>query len=406
MASTRAVKVFAIILALVILSVSFLLPDAQVTTSTYNLNLGVGEVGQVRLPVNPSTGCSWWVESAPSSVDISVSDDVDPTIDCGHPPRLGCSNQVVVYSFKPNEAGDYSIELRYGHAWARNEYYQVAIVHLTVGNSRLSEQVLSGRVTSVESSCGPMTCGPKPLNETNRMCPAICLLSYRVELIVYLGPPGSLAPDRLYQIYITGGSDGEMRAASLKVGDEASIPAHPAGYCACGAAECNGGDCWLANDSDWQYARNSTPSTYTKTSDSAETITVAGTVFHGIEAGCWLVRADGTGTEYLLIDAPEALRIDGLRIQVTGEIKTDMVSYCMQGSTSLQVTSYSILSSVTTTTVTVTTTSLLTSSNVQPITIKRTTSAVIVIPGFPIEAILLGIALGFLMLIVMRLRVS
>jgi hypothetical protein len=29
-----------------------------------------------------------------------------------------------------------------------------------------------------------------------------------------------------------------------------------------------------------------------------------------------------------------------------------------------------------------------------------------VIPGFPIEAILLGIALGFLMLVVMRLRVS
>jgi predicted secreted protein len=407
MASTRAVKIFAIILALVILSVSFLLPDAQVTTSTYNLNLAVGEVGQVRLPVNPSTGCSWWVESAPSSVDISTSDDVDPTIDCGHPPRLGCSNQVVVYSFKPNEAGEYSIELRYGHAWARNEYYQVAIVHLTVGNSQLSEQVLSGRVTSVESSCGPMTCGPKPLNETNRMCPAMCPLSYRVELIVHLGPPGSLAPDRLYRIYITGGSDGEMRAASLKVGDEVSIPARPAGYCACGAAECNGGDCWLANDSDWRYVGNSTSSTYTNTSGSAETITVTGTVFHGVEAGCWLIRADGTGAEYLLIDAPETLRIDGLPVQVTGEIKTDIASYCMQGRAALQITSYSILSSVTTTTVTVTTTSSLISSNVQPTTITRTlgTTAVIVIPGFPIEAILLGIALGSLMLIVMRLRV-
>ena len=253
MASTRAVKIFAIILALVILSVSFLMPDAQVTTSTYNLNLAVGEVGQVRLPVNPSTGCSWWVESAPSSVDISTSDDVDLTIDCGYPPRLGCSNQVVVYSFKPNEAGEYSIELRYGHAWARNEYYQVAIVRLSVGNSQLSEQVLSGRVTSVESACAPMTCGPRPLNETNRMCPAMCLLSYRVELDVHLGPPGSLAPDRLYRIYITGGSGGEIRAASLRVGDEVSIPARSAGYCACGAAECDGGICWLANDSDWQY---------------------------------------------------------------------------------------------------------------------------------------------------------
>jgi len=405
MTSARAVRIFAIILALVILSVSFLLLDAQVTTSTYNLTLAVGEVGQVRLPVNPSTGCSWWVESAPSSVDISTSDDVDPTIDCGYPPRLGCSNQVVVYSFKPNEAGEYSIELRYGHAWARNEYYQVAIVHLTVGNSQLSEHVLSGRVASVESACAPMTCGLKALNETDRMCPAMCLLSYRVELVVHLGPPGSLAPDRLYRIYITGGSDGEMRAASLKVGDDVSIPVRQAGYCACGAAECNGGDCWLADDSDWRYVGNSTSSTYTNTSGSAETITVTGTVFHGVEAGCWLIRADGTGAEYLLIDAPEALRIDGLRAQVTGKIRTDMLSYCMQGSAALQITSYSILSSVTTTTVTVTTTSSLTSSNVQSTTITSTTTAVIVIPGFPIEAILLGIALGLLMLIVLRLRV-
>jgi hypothetical protein len=163
----------------------------------------------------------------------------------------------------------------------------------------------------------------------------------------------------------------------------------------------------LANDSDWRYVGNSTSSTYTNTSGSAETITVTGTVFHGVEAGCWLIRADGTGAEYLLIDAPETLRIDGLPVQVTGEIKTDIASYCMQGRAALQITSYSILSSVTTTTVTVTTTSSLISSNVQPTTITRTlgTTAVIVIPGFPIEAILLGIALGSLMLIVMRLRV-
>ena len=69
----------------------------------------------------------------------------------------------------------------------------------------------------------------------------------------------------------------------------------------------------------------------------------------GVEAGCWLIRADATGTEYLLIDAPEALRVDGLHVQITGEIKTDIVSYCMQGSAALQVTSYSLPSSWTTT---------------------------------------------------------
>ena len=79
---------------------------------------------------------------------------------------------------------------------------------------------------------------------------------------------------------------------------------------------------------------------------AAETITVTGTMHPGVEAGCWLIRADGTGTEYLLIGAPDALRINGLHVQVAGEIKTDVVSYCMQGSAALQVTSYSILSSL------------------------------------------------------------
>ena len=75
---------------------------------------------------------------------------------------------------------------------------------------------------------------------------------------------------------------------------------------------------------------------------SAETLTVTGTMHPGVEAGCWLIRVDGTGTDYLLIDAPDTLRVDGLHVQVTGEIKTDIASYCMQGSAALQVTSYSI----------------------------------------------------------------
>ena len=141
---------------------------------------------------------------------------------------------------------------------------------------------------------------------------------------------------------------------------------------------------------------------------AAETITVTGTIHPGVEAGCWLIRADGTGTEYLLIGPPDALHVNGLHVQVAGEIKTDVVSYCMQGSAALQVTSYSILSSLSTTTVTVTATSALTSSNVQQITITSTlgtATAVVVIPGFPIEAILLGIALGLVILILTRLYV-
>jgi len=82
---------------------------------------------------------------------------------------------------------------------------------------------------------------------------------------------------------------------------------------------------------------------------SAETIIVAGTIHPGVEADCWLVRADATGTDYLLLDPPEALRVDGLHVQVTGEVKTDVASYCMQGSAMLQITSYSLLSSWSTT---------------------------------------------------------
>ena len=134
----RNARLFALILVVIVFGAAFLTQsNAQVTTQIYDLTVGVGQIGQVRLPVNPSTGCSWWIE--PSSartcgtcVDISTSGDIDPTIDCGNPPRPGCSNAIVVYAFKPNVAGDYTIELRYGHAWAHNEYYMVAIVHLSV----------------------------------------------------------------------------------------------------------------------------------------------------------------------------------------------------------------------------------------------------------------------------------
>lgn len=64
-----------------------------------------------------------------------------------------------------------------------------------------------------------------------------------------------MTPDRVYQIYVvqTGSEnpgEAQMRAAGLKAGDQISILAHPAGFCACGDP-CD--DCWIANDSDWQY---------------------------------------------------------------------------------------------------------------------------------------------------------
>jgi hypothetical protein len=122
------------------------------------------------------------------------------------------------------------------------------------------QEVLFGTVASVQSACAPTLCGSQPLTETNRVCPMLCMLSYKVELIVHLGPPGSVAPDRLYEIYIvqagaTSPSGLQMRAAELKAGDQISILGHPAGFCACGG-QCD--NCWIANDSDWQYGSQST----------------------------------------------------------------------------------------------------------------------------------------------------
>jgi hypothetical protein len=123
-----------------------------------------------------------------------------------------------------------------------------------------SQEVLLGTVASVHTACAPTVCGSQPLIETNRICPMLCMLSYRVELVVHLGPPGIMSPDRLYEIYIiqTGASSPsgiQMRAANLKAGDQISILAHKAGFCACGG-QCN--NCWIANDSDWQYGPQTT----------------------------------------------------------------------------------------------------------------------------------------------------
>jgi hypothetical protein len=63
-------------------------------------------------------------------MEITVTADVDSSIDCAG--KVGCSNRIVTYSFKPTAPGDYAIELRSGHAWAKQEYYEVVIIHLTV----------------------------------------------------------------------------------------------------------------------------------------------------------------------------------------------------------------------------------------------------------------------------------
>jgi predicted secreted protein len=110
-------------------------PTIQVSTQEYYLSLATGEAGQLSLPVNPSTGTSWWVQSAPTSViSITNSSGINSSINCGAQ-MAGCSNQLTIYSFNASTPGNYTVELRLGHSWAQNEYYEIVMVHLTVQNS-------------------------------------------------------------------------------------------------------------------------------------------------------------------------------------------------------------------------------------------------------------------------------
>jgi hypothetical protein len=66
------------------------------------------------------------------------------------------------------------------------------------------------------------------------------------------------------------------------------------------------------------------------------TITVVGTVTAGVETGCLiLVPFTSTGSAYgggyLLIGGDRKVLVPGARVQVTGVLRSDVISYCMQG---------------------------------------------------------------------------
>ncbi len=60
-----------------------------------------------------------------------------------------------------------------------------------------------------------------------------------------------------------------------------------------------------------------------------QTVTVTGTVQNGVEAKCLILRTDTAS--YLLLDGDPAVVVEGARLKVTGVVRTDLRSYCMQG---------------------------------------------------------------------------
>jgi predicted secreted protein len=100
-------------------------------TEQYTATVPVGGSAELRLATNPSTGTSWWIQSQPSGVEITTSSGTDPSITC--PVGVGgCSNLLTIYTVKGLVVGEYVVEFRNGHAWAKNEYYIVVLFHLTV----------------------------------------------------------------------------------------------------------------------------------------------------------------------------------------------------------------------------------------------------------------------------------
>jgi len=63
---------------------------------------------------------------------------------------------------------------------------------------------------------------------------------------------------------------------------------------------------------------------------TGEEITARGTVEAGVEAGCLVLRADG-GSSYLLLGGDRSVLTPGARVEVVGDLRVDLMSYCMQG---------------------------------------------------------------------------
>lgn len=271
---------------------------------------------------------------------------------------------------------------------------------------------VTGRITEIREGCGPTVCQSTPFTETGPVaCSAICrgpavwvmLDSSREGFWIDQDRPvctislPNLCPE-----------PPRFLALDLKVGDVISVTLHEIGYCKCGGSCGAGARCMEASDSDWQYVKvegtstvtmtcvssatctrldNGQPQTYcvcmadpahpneplcmgvippacnphivTSTTGSMQTISFTGTVhYSSVEGGCWYIQADSTNTNYQPMNLPSGVLVDGSRIQITGIVRTDMLSICNIG-WMLQVTSYSIIGSYTTSltaqTVTITT---------------------------------------------------
>jgi hypothetical protein len=80
-----------------------------------------------------------------------------------------------------------------------------------------------------------------------------------------------------------------------------------------------------------------TPTTTTAPTGGGPLVTATGTIRAGVEPGCTLLVAD-QGPTYLLFGGDRGRLREGMRVQVTGRVRPDLLSICQEGQP-LQVTS-------------------------------------------------------------------
>ena len=103
---------------------------------------------RVYLPLesNPTTGCTWMVTVKDTDIVEYIGSNYiqDPAPVSANGEQIAGRGGQETFEFKCLKAGDASVTLRYGHAWAENEIYRTLEATIHVNKD------LTGTITYVE----------------------------------------------------------------------------------------------------------------------------------------------------------------------------------------------------------------------------------------------------------------
>ena len=98
------------------------------------------------LESNPTTGCTWMVTVKDTGIVEYIGSNYvqDPAPASANGEQIAGRGGKETFEFKCLKAGDASVTLRYGHAWAENEIYRTLEATIHVNKD------LTGTITYVE----------------------------------------------------------------------------------------------------------------------------------------------------------------------------------------------------------------------------------------------------------------